>query len=81
MDRVARSKIARKLTSAAMSHGHEPTHYPPPAEGMKFADEEWQDLQAEDRHAARAVVGLMAGIFTTGLFIYSVVALIVSGAM
>jgi hypothetical protein len=48
---------------------------------MTFSDEEWKDLQSEDRHAGAAVVGLMASIFTIGLFIYSTVALIVAGVM
>jgi hypothetical protein len=65
-----------------MTNSHDaPRTYSAPAEGMTFADEEWQDLQAEDRHAGAAVVGLMASIFTIGLFIYSTVALIVAGVM
>jgi hypothetical protein len=62
--------------------GHEERKtYPAPVEGMTFSDEEWKDLQSEDRHAGAAVVGLMASIFTIGLFIYSTVALIVAGVM
>jgi hypothetical protein len=62
--------------------GHEERKtYPPPAEGMRFSDEEWQDLQSEDRHAGAAVVGLMGSIFTIGLLIYSTVALIVADIM
>jgi hypothetical protein len=65
-----------------MSHAHDaPRSYPAPAEGMTFSDEEWHDLQAEDRHAGAAVVGLMASIFSVGLCIYITVALIVAGVM
>ena len=65
-----------------MSHSHdEHPAYPAPAEGMRFSDEEWQQLQAEDRHAGAAVVGLMASIFSIGLCIYITVALIVGGFM
>ena len=66
-----------------MKHAHELSHhdFPAPAEGLRFSDDEWQHLQAEDRHAARVVVGLMGCIFTTGLVIYCTVALIVSGVM
>jgi hypothetical protein len=65
-----------------MTHSHDDRPaYPAPAAGMKFSDPEWQDLQAEDRHAARAVVGLMASIFSIGLCIYITVALIVGGFM
>ena len=49
----------------------------PGPDGLPFAEADWEHLQAEDRHAARAVVGLMAAIFTIGLCIYTTVALIV----
>jgi len=39
-----------------------------------FSDGEWQDLRTEDLSGAKAVVGLMAGIFTTGLVLYLFVA-------
>ncbi len=61
-----------------MTHAHHHDHSSPaPADGFPFAEPEWEHLQAEDRHAARAVVGLMASIFTIGLFIYTLVALTV----
>jgi hypothetical protein len=63
-----------------MTHDHHHSS-PSPASGIPFAEAEWQHLQAEDRHAARAVVGLMASIFTIGLFIYSLVALTVKGVI
>jgi hypothetical protein len=64
-----------------MTQSHHHDSSPPAASGIPFAEEEWQHLQAEDRHAARAVVGLMASIFTTGLFIYTLVALTVKGVI
>jgi hypothetical protein len=54
---------------------------PPPGGGIPFAEADWHYLQAEDRHAARAVVGLMTSIFTVGLFIYTLVALTVKGVI
>ncbi len=65
-----------------MTHSHHHSHHhpsPAPAGGIPFAEAEWQHLQAEDLHAARAVVGLMASIFSTGVFIYILVALTVKG--
>jgi hypothetical protein len=66
-----------------MTHSHAHDHHssPAPTGGIPFADAEWQHLQAEDRHAARAVVGLMASIFSIGLFIYILVALTVKGVI
>jgi len=63
-----------------MTHDHH-SATPPPAGGIPFADAEWQHLQAEDLHAARAVVGLMASIFSIGLVIYILVALTVKGVI
>ena len=67
-----------------MTHSHHHDYHPstpPPAGGIPFADAEWQHLQAEDLHAARAVVGLMASIFSIGLVIYILVALTVKGVI
>ncbi len=36
-----------------------------------FSPAEWADLQSSDLHAAKVVVGLMAGIFTIGLLLYA----------
>jgi hypothetical protein len=66
-----------------MTHSHQHDHHssPTPAGVFPFAEAEWQHLQAEDLHAARAVVGLMASIFSIGLFIYILVALTVKGVI
>jgi hypothetical protein len=43
-----------------------------PAGGSQtlFPPDEWRALQAEDRQAARNIVGLMTGVFITGLILY-----------
>jgi hypothetical protein len=45
----------------------------PPARPLPFAPPEVAGLRAEDRAAATAIVGLMAGIFTLGLIGYLVI--------
>jgi hypothetical protein len=50
-----------------MSDSHSEAH------GPYFPDAEWQSLQASDRAAARAVVGLLLGVFCTGIVLYSIV--------
>jgi hypothetical protein len=42
-----------------------------PAAQLHFPPAEWEALKMEDLHAARAVVGLMIGIFTIGLLLYT----------
>jgi hypothetical protein len=48
-------------------------HQPPPASTLHFSPAEWEQLQADDRHGAVVVLGLMTAIFTTGLILYSIV--------
>ena len=36
----------------------------------RFSAAEWQELQAQDVHAGKAVVGLMVSIFSIGLLLY-----------
>ena len=45
-----------------------------PATQTHFSDGEWQDLRTEDLSGAKAVVGLMMGIFIIGLVLYLFVA-------
>jgi len=45
------------------------------APAFEFSDEEWQALKTEDASGARAVVGLMVGIFCVGVILYLIVAL------
>jgi hypothetical protein len=40
-----------------------------------FPDAEIAAFKADDKHTAAAIVGLMVGIFTLGLILYSVIAL------
>jgi hypothetical protein len=74
-------RILPTPASKKMIHRDHHASSPPPAGGFPFAEADWQHLQAEDLHAARAVVGLMASIFTVGLFIYTLVALTVKGVI
>ena len=51
----------------ALGHPHgatSPLHFPPA---------EWEQLQADDRHAAVLVLGLMTCIFSIGLVLYLIV--------
>jgi hypothetical protein len=50
------------MTEAA-GHAH-------PATPLPFSPAEWEQLQADDRHAAAVVLGLMTTIFTIGLLLY-----------
>jgi hypothetical protein len=46
-------------------------HVTPAATGqLHFSEEEWNVLQSEDVRGGKAVVGLMVGIFSTGLLLY-----------
>ncbi|HXG08460.1 MAG TPA: hypothetical protein VNK04_01595 [Gemmataceae bacterium] len=61
-----------------MTHAASPGHEHAPAAGQPyFSAVEWEALQADDRKAGMAVVGLMMAIFTIGLFLYLGVALVV----
>jgi uncharacterized membrane protein len=53
-------------TSMTEAHGH--SHGA--AQALHFPQAEWEQLQADDRHAAVAVLGLMTAIFSIGLVLY-----------
>ena len=55
------------MTHDEHAHAHTPV--------AEFSDAEWGRLKTEDASGARAVVGLMVGIFTVGLILYLIVAL------
>jgi hypothetical protein len=60
--------------SAGQPHAHAlETHHAETSE-VVFTDMEWDHLRAEDFSAAKAVVLLMVGIFSTGVVLYSFVA-------
>jgi hypothetical protein len=63
--------------SAAQVPAASPT--PPPASRPAFTAAERQAFQADDWHAGAAVVGLMVTIFTIGLVLYAVIAVIAAG--
>ncbi len=48
-------------------------HAPSPANPLHFSPAEWEQLQADDRHGAVVVLGLMTAIFITGLILYTIV--------
>ena len=52
-------------------HGH--------AVAVDISDAEWQQLQADDAKAGRAVICLMGGIFVIGIILYTIVALSIIG--
>ena len=45
-----------------------------PSHETPFTPAQVDWFQNEDRHAAKAIVGLMTSIFTTGFFLYAIVA-------
>ncbi|HKI32148.1 MAG TPA: hypothetical protein VKA46_09795 [Gemmataceae bacterium] len=49
--------------------------HPHAANALHFPSAEWEQLQADDRHAAVVVLGLMTGIFSIGLVLYTIVLL------
>jgi hypothetical protein len=51
----------------------EALHHPPSASALHFSPAEWAQLQADDRHAAAVVLGLMTAIFSIGLVLYIIV--------
>ena len=51
----------------ALGHGYSP------ANPLYFSEVEWEQLQADDRHRAVVVLGLMTAIFAIGLILYTVV--------
>jgi hypothetical protein len=48
-------------------------HQNSPANPLHFSEAEWEQLQADDRHGAAVVIGLMTAIFAIGLVLYSIV--------
>ena len=57
------------------SHDHHSTTAggPPPY----FTEAEWEEFHHEDVKAGKAIVVLMSGIFTIGLFLYMAIAFMV----
>jgi hypothetical protein len=52
-------------------HGIQTTPHAAAGAGQQpFSAGKWQALKAEDAHAGKMVVGLMATIFTIGLLLY-----------
>jgi hypothetical protein len=82
------------MTSPGDSHGIRPTPDPAaghvtPAHGhgrhdaaavepAYFRAEEWNQFRKSDKGAAAAIAGLMAGIFSIGLIMYTVIAIMVA---
>ncbi|MFO0964180.1 MAG: hypothetical protein U0793_01150 [Gemmataceae bacterium] len=53
---------------------HDPHH-----DDMPFTPEEIHELHTQDMKAGTYVVGLMLSIFCTGVFLYSIIAVVCSG--
>jgi hypothetical protein len=68
-----------------MAHTHHPHHHPHGhdsrghAHGEPFTAAEIERFQAEDRHAARAIITLMMAVFSLGFVGSLVIAIVVSG--
>jgi hypothetical protein len=54
-----------------MAHSDMPEHGAQAASGQTyFPDAEWQAFRREDLTAGKYIIGLMVGIFITGLLLY-----------
>ena len=60
--------------SHADSHGHAAHHE---GERPYFSASQWEQFQRDDIAAGKAIILLMAGIFSIGLFLYLTIAIIV----
>lgn len=62
-----------------MNHGHESHdagHHDSEARPY-FPEKEWAEFQREDIQFGKAVVMLMGGIFSVGVFLYTIIAIVV----
>jgi hypothetical protein len=50
------------------------------AAALPFTEAEWAGFQKSDVHAAAAIAGLMASIFSIGLLLYATIAIIVAAS-
>jgi hypothetical protein len=57
-----------------MSNPHAPVSSPSPA----FTEAEWHDFRTSDKGAGAAVIVLMTSIFSIGLVLYAIIAIIVA---
>lgn len=61
-----------------MADAHKAAHGAIPNGQNHFSDAEWQAYRADDLDAARHIIYLMAGIFSLGIVLYSVICYIVA---
>ena len=47
--------------------------------GLPFSEADWKDFHESDKRAGGAIIVLMSAIFTIGLVLYTVVAVVVAG--
>lgn len=52
-------------------HGHGSSANP-------FTPAEWEQFHADDRHAAKLIIGLMGAIFSIGLVLYFSICMMIS---
>lgn len=45
-----------------------------PRQSQRFSEQEWQQFRDADRGVAKMIVGIMGGIFTIGLTLYTIIA-------
>jgi hypothetical protein len=58
-------------------HAHDVTTHPSKAPSP-FSDADWQEFHKSDINAGAAVIVLMTAIFSIGLVLYSVIAIVVA---
>jgi hypothetical protein len=66
--------MTEEITTAPHTH-HEPHGGHAPA-ALPFNEAAWQEFRQSDIGAAKVIVLLMAGIFLTGLALYTLVAIV-----
>ncbi|GEM_PF-5591007 len=48
----------------------------PPCQSPLFSEQEWQQFRDADRGVAKMIVSIMGGIFTVGLTLYTIIAIL-----
>lgn len=55
--------------------GHSATDAPP-----YFSEQEWSEFHRDDVQVGKAVIMLVAGIFSVGVFLYTLIAILVASS-
>src|SRR5262249_52352798 len=67
---VAPAPLLSRKEEKPMAHSETPEHGAPVSGQTYFPDPEWQAFRREDATAGKYIIGLMVGIFITGLLLY-----------